>query len=545
MTDMQTRPRIMRRFQATLKLTSTRRLILAAAVWIGLLGGWASGLDHLVAASSEIGERKLPADVLAAWIDGQFRNAWKRQAIEPVVSTNESEYVRRAFLDLIGRIPSVAETRQFLDDPDPDKRRHLVDELLQRGAFANHLANTWRDLMLAGGGAQDARGLAPSLEVWLKLRFTANMPYDQIVSELLTAPLDRNVSPRTPSPLAFYQAAEFKPEQLTANASRVFMGIQVQCAQCHDHPFAGWKQPQFWSFAAFFKDAIAQQPDGSAMMQPDDLDGIQIPGKEIVVQAAFLDGSSPVRTSNESRRSMLARWITSSENPYFSKAAVNRIWGRFLGRGFVQPVDDLDPSHPPIFPEVFDALSVQFRLHQYDLKYLIRVITLTEVYQLSCRGPRAKSEDRLADNFARMPLRRMTSDQIYSSFIQATGFREPTPNMAETIARNEFLEKFADSAASPVDVKTTILQALSLMNGRHVTLATNLENSEFLSVIVEAPYLTAAERIETLFLAALSRLPDATELKLYLETQNSAESKKALADLFWTLLNSAEFLLNH
>ncbi len=494
---------------------------------------------------------KLSPAELATWIDNAFDASWKKQRIEPAPHTNDGEFVRRAFLDLIGRIPSVAETRAFLDDARSDKRHRLVEELLQRGAFASHLANTWRDLLLAGAAGLDFRAQAPALEVWLKLRFSANMPYDQLVGELLTAALDRN-SPRTPSPLAFYQAAEFKPEQLAANASRLFLGVQVQCAQCHDHPFAEWKQPQFWSFAAFFDKLDAPRAaEGAAPASADDVDEIRIPGKDILVPATFLDGSKPERGTTAGKRALLARWITAPQNPYFARAAVNRIWAGFFGRGFVQPIDDLDPSHPAAYPEVFDELCAQFRLHQYDLKFLARVITATRVYQLSSRGFVADKDDRQTAHFARMPLRRMTSDQVYASFVQATGFRETTANPAtlgDGPARDEFQAKFADSAASPTEIETTILQALSLMNGRHVAVATDLEQSELLAVVVDAPYLDDGGRIETLFLAALSRPPESDELKLFLKATGAggAKAKKAaLADIFWTLLNSAEFLLNH
>jgi len=250
-------------------VSSARVPLLVAFVLVGVLSARAlasekpSGADRAAGTSKNVCEKKLPPEELADWIDGLFDAAWKEQRLEPAPLTSDSEFVRRAFLNLIGRIPSVAEVRAFLEDSRAGKRRQIVEELLQRGAFAAHLANTWRDLLLAGGTAPDARGLAPSLETWLKLRFSANMPYDQLVSELLTAPLDRN-APRTPSPLAFYQVAEFKPEQLAANASRLFLGVQVQCAQCHDHPFAEWKQPQFWSFAAFFNNLDAPRADGTA-----------------------------------------------------------------------------------------------------------------------------------------------------------------------------------------------------------------------------------------------------------------------------------------
>jgi hypothetical protein len=322
----------------------------------------------------------------------------------------------------------------------------------------------------------------------------------------------------------------------------------VQCAQCHDHPFADWKQPQFWSFAAFFNNLDAPRADG-AQAAADDLEEIKIPGKDVLVPALFLDGSKPERTAG--KRLTVARWITAPENPYFARAAVNRIWGSYFGRGFVQPVDDLDPSHPPAYPEIFDDLATQFRLHQYDLKYLVRVITATRVYQLSSRGAPTDKEDLQAAHFARMPLRRMTSDQVYASFVQATGFREAATNPANpggAGARDEFQAKFADSAQSPTEIETTILQALSLMNGQHVAAATDLENSELLAVVAEAPYLDDAGRLETLFLAALSRPPEPAEMELFLDPGSSADPaarKAALADVFWILLNSAEFLLNH
>lgn len=497
-------------------------------------------------------DRKLAPHELAAWIDAQFDAEWARLGIRPADRTDDSEFVRRVHLDLIGRIPSVAEGRAFLTETRPAKRQVLVQELMQRGAFAAHLANTWRDLLLAGNTAIDVRTQARALETWLKLRFSANMPYDQLASELLTATLEQN-NPRTPSPLAFYQAAEFKPELLASSVSKVFLGVQVQCAQCHDHPFTQWKQPQFWSFAALFKNL--DQPRGANMMQAESADGdsILIPGKEVLVPALFLDGSKPESTGRD-RRTTLARWITSPDNPYFAKAVVNRVWGSFFGRGFVQPIDDLDPVNPAVFPHVFDEICVQFRLHNCDLKYLINVITETRAYQLSSRGGPAEGDDGLTQQFARMPLRRMTSDQVYASFVQATTFREPVINRGNVVipnnaARDEFQSKFADSSVSPTEVETTILQALSLMNGRYVADASNLEKSEFLSAVADSPFFDDATRVETLFLATLSRLPKPDELNLFLDDNQStgdpAVRKAALADAFWILLNSAEFLLNH
>lgn len=533
--------------------------LFANCLFVALSGGLVLSCYHVDAESPkftpaqfENSQKKRSPQEMAAWIDACFQEAWTRQGIEPAPRTNDAEYVRRVFLDLIGRIPSVAEVRKFLDDSRTDKRQLLVEELLQRGAFAEHLANTWRELLLAGNTAIDARAQAPALETWLKLRFSANMPYDQIATELLTAALQQN-NPRAPSPLAFYQAAEFKPEQLASSVSKVFLGVQVQCAQCHDHPFAEWKQPQFWSFAAFFKNL--DQPRNPEMMQEAaaDSEDILIPGKEVLVPALFLDGSKPERAKSGDKRTILARWITGPQNSLFAKAVVNRVWGNHFGRGFVQPIDDLDPANAPIFGEVFDELCTQFRFHDCDLKYLVRVITATRAYQLSSRGAPSTGDDRPILQFARMPLRRMTSDQVFASFVQATGFREPTVNRGNVVinnagARDEFQTKFADSAVSPTEIETTILQALSLMNGRFVADATNVEQSEFLAAVADAPFLDEPSRVETLFLATVGRPPRPRELELFLATSatvDPAARKAALADVFWTLLNSAEFLLNH
>lgn len=498
------------------------------------------------------GDRLSPTD-LAAWIDERFEDSWNQQGLHPAALTTDSEFIRRVFLDLIGRIPSVAEVRQFIEETRPNKRQVLVEELLQRGAFAAHLANTWRELLLPGDLPLEVRAQAPALETWLKLRFSANMPYDQLATELLTASIESTnpTGSRTPSPMAFYQAAEFKPEQLAASVSKVFLGVQVQCAQCHDHPFAAWKQPQFWSFAAFFQNI--DRPRTPDMMQAtgsNDTDEIQIPGKDILVRAAFLDGTRPPNSplslpSRSSKRADVAQWVTSTENPLFAKAVVNRVWANFFGRGFVHPVDDLDPANTPVFGDVFDELCVQFRLHRSDLKYLVRTITATRAYQRSSRGTNA--DESLTAQFARMPLRRLTSDQIYASLVQATGFREPVTNRGigvPSATRDEFQSKFADATTSPTEIETTILQALSLMNGRFMAEATDVESSEFLSSVADAPFLDHHTRLETLFLATVGRVPEPEEIDLF-HTTDTTLQKAMLTEAFWTLLNSAEFLLNH
>jgi hypothetical protein len=547
---------------------------------IGLLAALASGIGvRSKGEAAETTQTSASDDLdpvqLAARIDAGLAAGWRAEQVAPAPPADDAEFLRRASLDIIGKIPAVSEVRAFLADRSPDKRRRLVEQLLARGGYANHLANMWRELLLPGANTSaETRALAPQLEAWLRLRFAEETPYDRLVLELLTpaamAPMQPGMAQPTsaaPSPLAFFQVNEYKPENLAANASRIFLGTQVQCAQCHDHPFARWKQQQFWALAAFFGGssvvAQAQPPvdsnaDESTAQQTATIgnaDGkltIKIPDTDLIAEARFLDGTSPKFRPGEDPRLPLARWMTSRDNPYFARAAVNRLWEHFLGRGFVDPVDDLDEANPASHPELFDEIARQFAYHDYDIKYLIRAITSTRAYQLSSQSGGGAEEARL---FARMPLRRMSPEQLYDSLVQATGFRDATSQAQANVlqiddtAQARLKSLFADQTSRRSDSQTSILQALSLMNGSLVSDATSLERSELLSAVAEMPFLDSAARIETLYLAALGRFPGEEERQLmqnYLaERGKTVGEKRALADVFWALLNSAEFVLNH
>jgi hypothetical protein len=505
--------------------------------------------------------RPLDSAQLTSYIDAKLAEAWSRAKVEPAPVSGDAEYLRRAHLDLVGKIPTVAELQSFMADTRADKRRKVVDDLLARGAHAQHFANTWRTLALAGAPDNvDVSGVTFQFDTWLRLRFAVNMAYDRLATEMLTAPLPeaRRANPQPmrsslPSPAAFFQANEFKREQIAAATSRLFLGLQLQCAQCHDHPFSHWTRKEFWSLAAFFDD-----PPG-AMKRPEpgpaDSKAIRIPETQLTVEPEFIGGHAPDWASGATKRELLARWITQTDNPYFARTAVNRMWEHFLGRGFVHPVDDFDPTNPPSHPELLDEMARQFALHHFDFNYLIRAITQTRAYQASSRASSAHDDDLV--HFARMPLRRMTSDQLFASIVQATGFREERrtrerqpgalPDLASAAA--EFRGRFADQTVARTEAETSILQALTLMNGKLVSNATDLENSETLAAVADAPFLSNAQRIEALFLATLSRNPseqESKELGEYVDSGGAAsDGRKALADVFWALLNSAEFALNH
>ena len=510
----------------------------------------------------------LDAKALAARIDHHINARLNERGVKPAPLADDAEFLRRVYLDLIGRIPRVAEARAFLQDKSPDRRSRLVERLLDSHLYVGHFANTWTAAILPNNNNQFRQNFALAFRPWIEKQVRENVPYDVMVRDLLTTPAAGSVNPLVrvapsagnrqpvPTPLAFYQANELKPENLAASTSRVFLGVRLECAQCHDHPFASWKRKQFWEYAAFF---AAVQPSrivlGRGLRQPGprpDAHSLKIPGTEKVVEARFLDGAAPEFGSPVNPRSKLADWVTADSNPYFARTGANRIWAHFFGIGLIDPIDD-EPTteNPASHHELLADLTRQFVAHKYDVKYLIRAITASQAYQrTSAATDPGQNDPRL---FARMALRGMTPEQLFDSLAQATGFRElvgvPVRGGFNPAApRAQFLVKFA-SQERKTETQTSILQALSLMNGKFIADATSLQRSTTLAAVVDAPFLSTARRIETLYLAALTRTPRPEELArmtAYVESGGPrGDQAAALADVFWVLLNSSEFILNH
>ena len=354
-----------------------------------------------------------------------------------------------------------------------------------------------------------------------------------------------------PSPAAFYIAKEGKPENLAAGASRVFLGVRLECAQCHNHPFAKWKREEFWGLAAFFAGVQKQGPDDGfgAIREVVSRHELAIPGTEKIVRAAFLEGPTPAWKPKAEPREVLAEWITSPKNPFFAKAAVNRVWARFFGTGIVDPVDDMGGDNVPSHPELLDTLARQFVEHDFELKYLIRAITATRAYGLTSMIDRPDPSPPYL--FSAMSVRGLSAGQLFSSLAQATGFREGMGPyaMGDGGTQGRFLDLFANRDEKPTEAQTSILQALTLMNGSLVSGATSLQGGDTLAAVAEAPYLDTAGRVEELFLAALTRRPrpdESTLLVGYVEKAKTPDQKaEALADVFWAILNGPEFKHNH
>jgi hypothetical protein len=534
-----------------------------AAALLAVLGGLTSPA-RLAAAD--------PADALAAAIDRHLQADWQARAIQPAAPADDAEFVRRVYLDVVGRAPKVAETREFLADTSPDKRPKLVDRLLTTPGHAAYFAAVTRATWIPNSSTNPQfAGFGFQLEPWLRNHFRENTPADVVVRKLLTVRVQVNNpnanfrfvqgDPSNPDSVAlagFYGANEGRAENLGAAVSRLFLGIKLECAQCHDHPFAPYTKEQFWEFAAFFGEFAPLPPNRPSevpLAEPQfRLNRLTIPNTQTQVVAKFFDGTDPKWSAERTPRQELAEWLTTPDNAYFAKNLANRTWAHFFGLGIVDPVDEPGDNNQPTHPELLDELGRAFAAGKYDNRVLIRAITRTRAYNLTSKMTHPTQAD--PRRFARMNVKALTPAQLFDSLVAATGHRE-NPGLRQNFAafnpnpgnpRGQFLNRFA-STEKPTETSTTILQALLLMNGNFIDNQTALERSEVLAAVLDVPTWDTNRRLEALFLSALARQPTPEELEKfgsYVERGGATGDKReALADVFWVLLNSTEFLFNH
>ncbi len=370
-------------------------------------------------------------------------------------------------------------------------------------------------MMLTQVENQEKAFLIGSFENWLRKKLKDNTPYNKMVYELLTSGTQPNFGRgpddfNTASPAAFYAANEYKPENLAGATARLFLGVKIECAQCHKHPFADWTRNQFWEFSAFFQnlspnggpfaapavDDEGGKTDKPKVVQPGnpgDGPSILIPKTDPpeYVKAKFLDGSAPKWNGNTNARTVVADWITSPDNPYFSRIAVNQMWYYLMGTGLVEPYDDFGEHNPCSHQELLDELADQFVKSGYDLKYLARAIVNSKTYQMSS-APLAKKADEEQDSprlFTRMSLRALSGEQLFDSLAEVMNYKVDKNRVGFPLGqtpREEFISKFSSPENKRVDVHTSILQALHLMNGKFLANATSLEKNENLRTIADS-----------------------------------------------------------
>jgi hypothetical protein len=499
----------------------------------------------------------LPIEELSQRVDDELAAVWQTNAIRPIEGATDEEFMRRVYLDLTGRIPSVSEVEEFLEDPSPHRREALVDRLLEHRDHATHLAAVWRDILLPVEADLSRLGGTAKFEEWLAERFAENRSYDQLVRELLLA--EGRVSES--GPLLFYAALKLNPEELAGRTSRAFLGVRMECAQCHDHKFDDITQNDFWSFAAFF--ARISRPRGKMEMTSpvlavrDNQQGdVMIPDSDEIVAPRL--PLSPVdivdSADGPTRREVLARWLTSPNNGQFARATVNRVWAHLFGRGLVEPVDDMRPANKAIAPEVLETLSRDFSASGFDLRRLLRALVLTQAYQLSSRSEDSDPSRTLY--FAQMNIKSLTAEQLYDCISVATPragtVTEPIdqPGLVRfgDTSRQAFIQQFRAPAGQATDYHAGIPQALTLMHGGLIHNATDVATSGLLKGL-SASFFTDKQRLDTLFLSTLSRYPTDEEREVMLQeistAGNDAERQQVLGDVLWALLNSAEFTFNH
>ncbi|MCA9071228.1 MAG: DUF1549 domain-containing protein, partial [Planctomycetaceae bacterium] len=364
--------------------------------------------------------RQLDSEKLVKQIDSLLENLWNEKGIEPTTPARQTELLRRVYLDLTGRTPTVAEVRSYLKDSSPDRYERLVDRLLSSPDHASHLATIWRKVLIPEGIDLTRFGGVEAFDRWLAGKFATGTPYDKIAEELLLAEGRLSKS----GPLLFYTALKLDADQIASRTSRVFLGMRLECAECHDHPFEPWKQKDFWGQAAFF--AQISRPRGeleqaSRVMRVADIDRgeVMLPDTVQVVEPKFLDGT-PIDAygSQLSRRERFVRWLTDPQNPYFARATANRVWGQLFGKGITDPIDNFGVQHKPRIPEIIDLLAGRLIASDFQLSEILRAVVHTRAYRLSS-GSETVDPKRL-EWFAQMQVKMLSAEQIYDCISVAT-----------------------------------------------------------------------------------------------------------------------------
>jgi hypothetical protein len=492
------------------------------------------------------------------FIDPLVHDRLKSLGIVPSAPCTDAEFLRRASLDAIGALPTPDAARAFLADPDAHKRDKLIDRLLADPRYADHWADKWADLLRPNPFRAGVKSVYV-LDQWLRDAFRRNVPYDQFVREILLA----SGSTHRDGPVVVLRDKR-EPADIGAFTSQIFLGVRIECARCHHHPNEKWSQEDFYQLAAFFA-PLKRKGQGISAPISGEAEYVWFsPGGEVkhpvsdeVMKPRALDGPPVAPDDRRDPRAALAEWMTGRDNPYFARAAVNRVWAELMGRGIVHPVDDFRASNPPTNGPLLDALAADFVAHGYDLKHLVATILKSRTYQLSS----APNETNVGDarNFSRYLRRRPSAEVLLDAVSVVTGVREPLqgapPDARAEQAWNyridsDFLDAFSrpnPSADPPCerDAGGSVVQALHLMNSGRLT--EKLSNKGGRAAALAGSMLEPKEIAEELYLAAYSRLPTADELGVAVAafSLKDATRQSATEDVLWALLNSAEFVLNH
>ena len=498
-------------------------------------------------------------------LDRMIKEAWDEAKIKPSKIAPEPEFLRRAYLDLLGRVPNIQEATAYLENRDPAKRTKLVEYLLAHSDYPKNFGNIWT-VNLIGRQRQERQVDRAALSSWLRRQFADNRAWDKVAFDLITAKGSNKENGAVNFTLAHMEGGAVP---LTSMTTRVFLGQQIQCTQCHDHPSNDWKQADFWGANAFFKGLIQRtvRKTNDVGLEVDDYTELsqRIPEDPFVyfdkrnatrgaVPPTFLDGRKINLNSDADRRVEFAKFVIEPSNANFAKSMVNRMWAHFLGRGFVSPIDDFGAHNPPSHPELLDTLAEEFRVSGYDVKQLIRRITSSQAYGLTSVTSTNNEKDETL--FSHVGLKPMSPEQLFDSLLTATSAHKAGGGGGDSERRRDawlgqFIFAFGnDEVEETSNFQGTIPQALMMMNGDLMEKAVGGKPGSFLADLLEKAQLQSRVVpeiyvINHMYLAALARYPSPNEMKMAGTFMNSSPDKiRIMEDLFWALLNSNEFVLN-
>ncbi len=519
-------------------------------------------LSSVLLARPASGEEK----PLRETINAEVRAVLEREQIKPPARADDATFLRRVYLDIVGAVPTYDETVAFLKDDAADKRAKLIDKLLDDPRYADHQTNVW-DLTFFGRHPNDSdvTGKRDHFRKWLREKFAKNEPYDKWVRELLLA--EGNTAEQGP-PLFFAQYRN-QPEEMAVAVSRLFLGTQLQCARCHDHPFERWKQMDFYGMAGFFarvaflegstggkrsyfvgeKNTGEVLFSGPAAQQAPGKKGTPVParflGGDALEEPALpkdfkepeLKGAKKLDKPMFSRREKLADWIVAKDNPYFARAVANRVWAQFMGRGFVMPIDDLSSdSKKPSHPELLASLTSHMLASNFDLKSLVREIVSSEAYQVTSTGDETDAAPRF---YNRARVRALSAEEVMIAVATVTGDRK-LPQGAETY----FVMMFGEPTDGRGDFQANLSEHLFMNNSNHLRQMIQRKKDNLADVLLSstAPW---EERVDRMFLTVLNRLPREEEKKRFVAHLTSNPKADSLVEeAIWALVNCAEFRFN-
>lgn len=493
---------------------------------------------------------KLPRE---HFIDRLVWDKLKQLNLTPSQPIGDAAFLRRAFLDVIGRLPSADEAREFLADKRTDKRERVIDALLQRPEYGDFWANKWADLLRPNPYHAGIKATY-NLDAWLREAFRQNKPYDQFVREILTA---KGSTFRDGATVVFRDRRE--PAELTTMLSQLFLGIRLDCARCHHHPFEVYGQDEFYSFAAYFGRigrkgvGISAPISGSEEMVFTARTGqVTHPLNGKVMTPTPLFGKAKTVTEDDDPREVLADWVVSPDNPYFTRVIVNRVWTDVMGRGIVDMVDDLRATNPPTNPQLLDALADDFRKNKYDLKKLLKTILTSRVYALSSLPNAQNGSD--TRNYSRHYRQRLRAEVLLDAICDVAGLPEtfsamPQGSRATQLWTHRSQSIFLDSFGRPDPNQdppcertsdTTVVQALHLMNAPK--LHAKVIDDKGRAAALAASKKSNPEIVEELYLLLYSRYPTDDEKKTCLALLQRAPTRRpAIEDLMWAMINTPEF----